>query len=296
MKYRFIETADGSYARMGQSVADQLRQDGAEPEGHREFAVELAEARQALADSQRELKMARRQIEALCEANSRLESKIIELAQREARARTLANFDPLTGLPNRRLLHDRLTQAIAQGLRQHKRVVLLLLDLDDFKSVNDRLGHAAGDHVLRAVANRLLANIRSADTACRYGGDEFVVMLPDVDAAGLAATFSNKLQSALNAPYAIDGFEIRMTVSAGSVVYPSEGESPAELLLKADAALYRAKATRENVSITSLSKRGAAGQRLGRRMEFRRKNTRVGVVSEIHPSQGRFRRSLRATP
>jgi GGDEF domain-containing protein len=93
-----------------------------------------------------------------------------------------------------------------------------------------------GDKVLRAVADRLVAGIRSADTACRYGGDEFVIMLPEVEDARIAGVMSEKLRRILSAPYVIDGCEIRMTASTGKVVYPYEGESPAELLDKADVA------------------------------------------------------------
>jgi diguanylate cyclase (GGDEF)-like protein len=222
--------------------------------------LELAGVRRALTKSQRETKIACREIESLTKANFQLKSKLMRLAQKEAQARTFAYFDELTGLPNRRLLQDRLRQAIAQGARRHKRVVLLLLDLDDFKSINDKLGHAAGDKVLRAVAERLAAGIRGADTACRYGGDEFVIMLPEVEDARMAAAVSEKLRGALSSPYVIDGFEICMTASAGSVVYPYEGESPVELMEKADAALYRAKTTRGQVSITTLPKYGVAEQ------------------------------------
>jgi diguanylate cyclase (GGDEF)-like protein len=140
-------------------------------------------------------------------------------------------------------------------------VVLLLLDLDDFKSINDRLGHAVGDKVLRMVAERLAAGIRGADTACRYGGDEFVIMLPAVADARFAVAVSEKLRTVLSAPYVIDNFEIHMSASTGKVVYPYEGESPVELLEKADVALYREKTTRGKVSITPVSKYGNAGRR-----------------------------------
>ena len=105
--------------------------------------------------------------------------------------------DELTGLPNRRLLRDRLNQ-MAQGARQHKQVVLLLLDLDGLETINDQLGHAAGDKVLQAVAERLSASIRAADTACRYGGDEFVIMLPEVDQPGLAGAVAAKVRARLS--------------------------------------------------------------------------------------------------
>lgn len=236
------------------------RESTADPPDRQQYA--LAQARRALAKSQRETRSARLQIETLTKANGQLKSALKQLAQREAQARTFAHFDALTGLPNRRLLHDRLRQALAQGARLHKRVVLLLLDLDDFKSINDRLGHAVGDKVLRAVAHRLAAGIRAADTACRYGGDEFVIMLPAVADTRMAVAVSEKLRAALSAPYVIDNFEIHMSASTGKVVYPYEGESSVELLEKADVALYREKTTRAKVSIMPSSKHSNAGRRL----------------------------------
>jgi diguanylate cyclase (GGDEF)-like protein len=141
---------------------------------------------------------------------------------------------------------------VAQAARQHNWVVLLLLDLDSFKKVNDRLGHAGGDKLLQAVARRLMDGIRGADTACRYGGDEFLIMLPEVDNPGIAAAVWGKLKLALSEPYIIDGYEIRLTTSMGGVVYPTDGHTDEELIRKADDALYRAKARRGNAFINAL--------------------------------------------
>ena len=144
---------------------------------------------------------ARQHIEMLARSNARLTKKVVRLKRAAAQARHFAYHDQLTGLPNRSLLMDRLTQALAQAARQHKQVGLLLLDLDQFKSVNDRLGHAAGDQVLQEVARRLSACIRSCDTACRYGGDEFVIMLPEIDSRANAETVARKIRTRLFAPY-----------------------------------------------------------------------------------------------
>ena len=271
MKFQFSRATHDVFARRRADVIGGAgRESTADPPDQQQYALELAQARRALAKSQRETRSARLQIETLTKANSRLKSELEHLARREAQTRTFAYFDALTGLPNRRLLHDRLRQALAQGARLHKRVVLLLLDLDDFKSINDRLGHAMGDKVLRVVAERLAAGIRGADTACRYGGDEFVVMLPAVADARMAVAVSKKLQAVLSAPYVIDNFEIHMSASTGKVVYPYEGESPVELLEKADLALYREKTTRGRVSITPLSKHSNAERRLAYDLRSRR--------------------------
>ena len=159
-------------------------------------------------------------------------------------------------LPNRRLLKDRLIQALARSARLDTQVVLLLLDLDNFKRINDSLGHAAGDQVLQMVAERLSDGIRGADTACRYGGDEFVVMLPDVKDAKIAAKIAKKILETLGKPHVIGDIEIRMTASAGTVVYPDDGETYVELFCKADSALYSAKSTNEKASSGKVSRYG----------------------------------------
>lgn len=210
----------------------------------------------------RELTISRQQehaalerIQTLTELNSRLQRELSELAEREAQVRQFAYHDELTGLPNRRLLLDRLKQAMAQAARQDKQVVLLLLDLDGFKSVNDRLGHPGGDKLLQGVAKRLSDGIRGADTACRYGGDEFLIMLPEVDNPATAAAVWTKLKLALREPYIIDGYQVRLTISMGGVVYPTDGHTDQELIRRADEALYRAKARSENALIEALPRR-----------------------------------------
>jgi len=213
---------------------------------------ELTGLRQALAKSQREIRAARNVIRKLEGINSHLTRELTRLEQNEAKALALACYDELTGLPNRRLLRDRLRQAIAQGIRQDKQVALLLVDLDGFKSINDKLGHAAGDKLLQAVARRLTESIRAADTACRYGGDEFVIMLPAVDHPTLASAVAGKIRLRLAEPYIIDGFEIRMTASVGGVFCPEDGRAYEELFKKADDALYRAKATSRRAFIRTL--------------------------------------------
>jgi len=214
---------------------------------------ELADVMHALTLSRQQTHAALERVQSLTERNSLLERELTELARREAQVREFAYHDELTGLPNRRLLLDRLNQAMAQAARQDKQVILLLLDLDGFKTVNDRLGHAGGDKLLQAVAKRLTAGIRGADTACRYGGDEFLIMLPEVDDPGVATAVWTNLKLALDEPYIIDGYRVRLTISMGSVVYPTDGHTDQELIRRADGALYRAKARSENALIEALT-------------------------------------------
>jgi diguanylate cyclase (GGDEF)-like protein len=194
------------------------------------------------------------EIELLTERNASLQQELIELAQKEAQARQLAYHDGLTGLPNRSLLQDRFHQAISQAQRHRKPLALLLLDLDEFKRVNDKLGHASGDKLLKALAQRLSAGIRGADTACRYGGDEFVVMLSEIDNSDTAVTLAVELGTRLGQPYIIDGYQIHMTVSVGTAVYPTDGKTYDALIKQADLAMYRAKGTGSNISIFAAPK------------------------------------------
>ena len=145
-----------------------------------------------------------------------------------------------TRLPNRQRRHDRFRQALAQAQRQHKQVAVLLLDLDGFKGVNDRLGHVAGDQVLQQVAKRLNDCVRVADTVCRYGGDEFVLVLPEIEHDNTAGVVADKIRTHLDAPYRVDGNVIAIKASIGIAVYPNDGEDYRSLIEHADLAMYRA--------------------------------------------------------
>ena len=183
-------------------------------------------------------------IEELGCSNRRLTRQVLRLRQAVTLARYAAGHDGLTGLANRSLLLDRLEQAFLRAARSRKQVVLLLLDIDNFKSVNDRFGHAAGDDLLREVAGRLSDCVRRADTISRLGGDEFVIVLPDIEAAatlGAADRVSEKVRAALAAPYCIEGTTLQLTASMGTAVSGSPMVSCKDLLRQADAAMYRAK-------------------------------------------------------
>jgi len=195
----------------------------------------------ALATSQRRLRVVQERVETLVKRDLRLKERFLRLARKEAQVRHVAYHDELTGLPNRSLLLDRFNQAVAQGARQERQVALLFLDRDGFKNVNDRLGHAAGDKLLQQVAGRLTACLRAGDTACRYGGDEFVIMLPEVDGHESAATVAEKIRIRLAAPYAVDGGTIAVTASIGTAVYPVDGQDYGTLMQQSDIGMYRAK-------------------------------------------------------
>lgn len=153
----------------------------------------------------------------------------------------LAQHDALTGLPNRILLNDRLVQAIAFAHRQSKQLAVMFLDLDHFKDINDSLGHAVGDQLLQSVAQRLVASVRNSDTVCRQGGDEFVILLADVEHAENAALSAQKILATLAVPHLIDRLELYVSVSIGISIYPDDGSDADALIKNADIAMYHAK-------------------------------------------------------
>jgi diguanylate cyclase (GGDEF)-like protein/PAS domain S-box-containing protein len=158
----------------------------------------------------------------------------------------LAQHDFLTELPNRMLLNDRLTQAIAAARRHRASVAVLFVDVDHFKRVNDSLGHTIGDQLLKSVARRLVTCVRTSDTVSRHGGDEFVVLLSEVARAEDAALSADKILAALRAPHRIEHRDLRITVSVGIGVYPDDGTDAETLLKHADRALLHAKSHGRN--------------------------------------------------
>jgi diguanylate cyclase (GGDEF)-like protein/PAS domain S-box-containing protein len=159
----------------------------------------------------------------------------------EARVSYLAEHDFLTGLANRALLHDRAERAVLQAQRSGKKVAALLLDLDDFKLINDSWGHAAGDLLLQHIGQRLNAVVRETDTVARVGGDEFVVLLPDLHERGDAGRVALAISTAFSKPFVSDGLYIHISVSCGIAIYPDDEKSVEGLFRAADEAMYRAK-------------------------------------------------------
>jgi diguanylate cyclase (GGDEF)-like protein len=157
-----------------------------------------------------------------------------------------AERDFLTGLPNRALLADRLAQSIMLAQRHGKRVALMYLDLDNFKGINDSLGHSVGDQLLQSTARRLEGCVRHSDTVSRQGGDEFVVLLSEVEAAQNAALAAEKLVKAMAEPHLIDGHRLNVTLSIGISLYPDDGADAEAVLKNADTAMYHAKKNGRN--------------------------------------------------
>ena len=202
----------------------------------------------------------------------------------------MAHHDTLTGLPNRRLMQDRLNQAILQARRQQKHVALLFLDLDRFKLVNDTLGHETGDYVLRDIAKKLNKVVREGDTVSREGGDEFLIILPDLEKPEFAQLVATKILDELAKPIEVSGHELTVTASIGISHYPNDATDVQQLLKHADSAMYQAKDAGRNTArfFTSdlnflLSKRLEVESRLRRGIErnefFLRYQPQVDVLS-----------------
>ncbi len=158
----------------------------------------------------------------------------------------LAQHDVLTGLPNRALLTERVTQALGMAKRNKKRVALFFIDVDNFKHINDSLGHATGDQLLQSIANRLKHLVRNTDTLCRQGGDEFVILLTAIEHCLDAIQVAEKLISAFSDPHIINGHLLTITLSIGISIYPDDGQDVATIFNHADVAMYRAKVCGRN--------------------------------------------------
>ena len=206
-------------------------------------------------------------------------------ASKEATARLthLAYHDPLTGLPNRLAFETQLSQAIANGDRQGRQLALMLIDLDNFKNINDTLGHHIGDELLQKVAIRLRQCLRSSDLVARLGGDEFVVLLPDLDDPLIAARIAAKLQTHLADSYQVDEHILYATPSIGIGLYPDDGQDPGTLLRNADTAMYHAKkAGRNNHQFYAPKMNASAGERLQLENALRQ------AIASITPESSEF--------
>ena len=204
-------------------------------------------------------------------ANARLGAEIGDRREAEERAQHLADHDALTGLPNRRLLEDRLTQALALSQRNRKQTAVMFVDLDRFKAINDSLGHTVGDQVLKEVAQRLVKQLRIGDTICRLGGDEFVVVLPEARRSTDAANVAGKIIETLSQPVRAADRELTVTPSIGISVFPEDGRDAETLIRNADAAMYHAKETgRANYQFFTEQMNQATSRRLALEGDLRR--------------------------
>jgi diguanylate cyclase (GGDEF)-like protein len=213
-----------------------------EPEILKEYSEHLVTR---LKEKSQDLETARARLaegnEHLRRRNDALERDVAEGRGHQEKSEQLAIHDDLTGLPNRLLLNDRLAMAVSQARRHQRQLAIFFMDLDNFKAINDSMGHAAGDEVLRMVAERLLIIVREEDTLARPGGDEFVLLVTGISSEHDLASVSKKILEAIRAPFTLDGRELSITLSVGVSIFPTDGESPESLLRNADIAMYRSK-------------------------------------------------------
>lgn len=187
-----------------------------------------------------------------------------------------ANHDSLTGLPNRNLLSDRISQAIALAARNHSRFTLAFMDIDRFKVVNDSLGHNAGDQLLIQVANRLRSRVREIDTVARLGGDEFIVLLMETDQLGEQVAWLERLKQSIALPVMLDEQEVAVSCSIGFCCYPSDGRDAITLLRNADTAMYQAKHQGRNRICAFMSE---MNDQVQKRLSMERE-TRLGLQNQ----------------
>jgi diguanylate cyclase (GGDEF)-like protein len=194
-------------------------------------------------------------------ANEELEAAKTQAESVAARMQYHAHHDSLTGLPNRILLNDRLNTAMSHARRKKGIMALLFLDLDRFKIINDSLGHAVGDQLLRVVARRLKSCVREEDTVARLGGDEFMVLLPSITGSSDAGKIGNKIINALVGPVSCHGHELHITTSVGVSLYPYDGTDADTLIKHADISMYRAKELGRNKLIYYTAEMNAESRR-----------------------------------
>lgn len=206
----------------------------------REAAEAVARARDEL-----ELRVQERTAE-LAGANALLQAEIVERRQVEARVHHMAYHDSLTGLPNRALLSDRLDRAMLAAQRFDRKLAVMFIDLDRFKTINDSLGHMTGDQLLKEVASRLCRAVRASDTVARLGGDEFVVLVPGIRLPDEAGQVAEKIIEALSEGFPLEGRNLHITPSIGISMYPDDGGDVEALMRNADSAMYHAKASGRN--------------------------------------------------
>lgn len=205
----------------------------------REHEIRAAAALQSASDEQ--MVMLQQANENLVVATLEAQTLARQIQVAKAELDHLAHHDTLTDLPNRLLFHDRLKQAVELARRQRRQIAVLFMDLDQFKRINDSLGHAVGDHVLQSVAQRLVNSVRQSDTVSRQGGDEFVLLLPYIEHPEDAALTAEKILAAIALPHRIDQRDIHINASIGISVYPDDGQDADALIKSADTAMYHAK-------------------------------------------------------
>lgn len=249
------------------------------------YSIERSLAQHALRRAYDELEQ--RVVERTAELADTIEALHVEIAERkqaEEQVRYMAHYDALTGLPNRELLQDRITQAIAYARRNHAQVALLSIGLDYFKHINDSLGHQIGDHILRMVAARLQACLREGDSLARPGGDEYVLCIPSLSGVGDAVLVAQKVLDAMSQAFLLEGSELHASASIGISIYPDDGADVCTLMRAAGTAMHHAKERgRGNYRFFTQGLNQAAQQRLTLEGKLRRALAKNEFVLHYQP-------------
>jgi diguanylate cyclase (GGDEF)-like protein len=182
----------------------------------------------------------------LAEKNTKLQTEVAKRKQSEQELVHQANHDSLTQLPNRSYSQDRLIQAINNSQRDNTQILIMFIDLDNFKQINDTLGHGAGDQILQQTSARLISSVRNTDTVARLGGDEFLLIIPKITDEKTAQDLAGKILTSFEQPFLIDNQELFTSTSIGMSIYPQDGKTPKNLLKNADTALYKVKEAGRN--------------------------------------------------
>ena len=222
-----------------------------EPEGVRE-ALEKSQAVEGkVQDAADKLSLVNLALEAEVSARHLLEGHLATLTHDEQIARHAALHDPLTGLPNRVLFEDRLEHGLAQAKRHDRTLAVMFLDLDDFKDINDVHGHDVGDAVLKVIADRLTEHAREDDTVSRFGGDEFLYLLTEIDDGQDAMPVAQEVADAIQLPVQVSIGALKIGVSIGIAIFPKDGTSVSALIKSADTAMYTAKRDKTHYAFAS---------------------------------------------
>ncbi len=219
-------------------------------------------------------------------SRNELDKEITERKRAEETIKHQAYYDELTGLPNRRLFEDQLDRALAQARRKHQRLVVMFLDLDRFKTVNDTVGHNLGDELLQSASKRLTNLLRDGDTVARMGGDEFTILLPEVDREEAILDVARRILNSFRQPWTLGRSEFVVTASIGIAVWPNDGQDGEALLKNADMAMYRAKDQgRDNFQLYSPAMNAEVAARLALEKELRRALRNEEFVVYYQPQQ-----------
>lgn len=233
-----------------------------------------------------EVAVLRRRIDRLRRLLSKSHGVVVQLRRELAIAECVEGRDPLTGLANRRGFELPGRRVLAQHLGGPHQLALLFVDLDGFKTINDRLGHAVGDSLLQVVASRLAAGMRRGDLVCRHGGDEFVCLLPNLDGEDRALSLAAGLLQAITQPCALGGHHVTVAASIGVAVFPRDGDSLPALLHRADGAMYEAKKRRCGLVLAGLEGAPAASDG-DRDLGARTRNARAERLPTSPPGPAR---------